>query len=41
MANESAYGLSSAVFTRDGERGVRFARRSHVSVQHRPRRYPI
>ncbi|MHC5349486.1 aldehyde dehydrogenase family protein [Metapseudomonas furukawaii] len=34
LANASEYGLSSAVFTRDLERGVRFARRIRAGMTH-------
>jgi aldehyde dehydrogenase (NAD+) len=34
LANDTEYGLSSAVFTRDGERGVRFARRIEAGMTH-------
>ncbi|WP_165681467.1 aldehyde dehydrogenase family protein [Metapseudomonas otitidis] len=34
LANASDYGLSSAVFTRDLERGVRFARRIRAGMTH-------
>ncbi|MEE2038410.1 aldehyde dehydrogenase family protein [Nocardiopsis sp. CT-R113] len=34
IANDTEYGLSSAVHTRDAERGVRFARRLRVGMTH-------
>jgi len=34
LANDTEYGLSSAVLTRDGERGVRFARRVNAGMTH-------
>jgi len=34
IANDTEYGLSSAVFTRDGERGVRFALRVRAGMTH-------
>ncbi|MCV7441163.1 aldehyde dehydrogenase family protein [Mycobacterium paraense] len=34
LANDTPYGLSSAVFTRDLERGVRFARRIEAGMTH-------
>lgn len=34
LANDTEYGLSSAVFTRDGERGVRFARKIRAGMTH-------
>ncbi len=34
VANDTEYGLSSAVFTRDLERGVRFARRIQAGMTH-------
>ena len=34
IANDTEYGLSSAVFTRDVERGVRFARRVDAGMTH-------
>ena len=34
LANDTEYGLSSAVFTRDRERGVRFALRVHAGMTH-------
>jgi aldehyde dehydrogenase (NAD+) len=34
IANDTEYGLSSAVFTRDGERGVQFARRLRAGMTH-------
>ncbi|MFV3412763.1 aldehyde dehydrogenase family protein [Pseudomonas nitroreducens] len=34
LANASEYGLASAVFTRDLDRGVRFARRIHAGMTH-------
>lgn len=34
LANQTEYGLSSAVFTRDLERGVAFARRVHAGLTH-------
>jgi aldehyde dehydrogenase (NAD+) len=34
LANDTQYGLSSAVFTRDRERGVRFALRVHAGMTH-------
>lgn len=34
LANQSEYGLSSAVFTQNLERGVRFARRVHAGMTH-------
>jgi aldehyde dehydrogenase (NAD+) len=34
IANDTEYGLSSAVFTRDAERGVAFARRVHAGMTH-------
>ena len=32
LANDTEYGLSSAVHTTDAERGARFARRLHVGM---------
>jgi aldehyde dehydrogenase (NAD+) len=34
LANDTEYGLSSAVFTRDRERGVRFALRVRAGMTH-------
>lgn len=34
VANDTEYGLSSAVFTRDAERGLRFARRLEAGMTH-------
>ena len=34
VANQTEYGLSSAVFTRDRERGVRFALRVEAGMTH-------
>lgn len=34
VANDTQYGLSSAVFTRDQERGVRFALGVHAGITH-------
>lgn len=34
IANDTEYGLSSAVFTADGERGARFARQLEVGMTH-------
>jgi aldehyde dehydrogenase (NAD+) len=34
IANDTGYGLSSAVFTRDGERGVRFALQVEAGMTH-------
>jgi aldehyde dehydrogenase (NAD+) len=34
LANATDYGLSSAVFTRDGERGLRFAHGIHAGMTH-------
>ncbi|WP_150237529.1 aldehyde dehydrogenase family protein [Nocardiopsis quinghaiensis] len=34
IANDTEYGLSSAVYTRDAERGVRFARRLRTGMTH-------
>ena len=34
MANDTEYGLSSAVFTRDLERGARFARQIEAGMTH-------
>ncbi|WP_017570683.1 aldehyde dehydrogenase family protein [Nocardiopsis halotolerans] len=34
IANDTEYGLSSAVYTRDAERGVRFARRIRAGMTH-------
>ncbi len=34
LANETEYGLSSAVFTRDRERGVQFARKIEAGMTH-------
>ena len=34
VANDTQYGLSSAVFTRDQERGVRFALGVHAGMTH-------
>lgn len=34
IANDTEYGLSSAVYTRDAERGVRFARRLRAGMTH-------
>ena len=34
VANDTQYGLSSAVFTRDGERGVRFALQVQAGMTH-------
>ncbi|ACB74979.1 aldehyde dehydrogenase family protein [Opitutus terrae] len=34
LANDTSYGLSSAVFTRDVERGLRFARRVEAGMTH-------
>lgn len=34
LANDTEFGLSSAVFTRDGERGARFARQIEAGMSH-------
>ncbi len=34
IANDTEYGLSSSVFTRDAERGVQFARRIRAGMTH-------